>query len=238
MRILLVALSISFLTLSSSAQDLDKILDAHFKASAQEKMQKVETIITSGKNIYSLAGIESTFIMYQTRPNKLRIEGEFQGSKVIQTYNGQVGWMYAPAMGIAEPKEMKGQELESILSQSEFENPLWNYEEKGSSLELVGTSDDGSADHVRLTTKDGNELNMFVDRKSHLITSIKSLQVMGGSETEIEVSLMDYKTVKGIPLAQKYITKMSGEVVTTIDIENVEYNKKIDPALFEKPTVE
>lgn len=238
MRILLVALSISFLTLSSFAQDLDKILDAHFKASAQEKMQKVETIITSGKNIYSLAGIESTFIMYQTRPNKLRIEGEFQGSKVIQTYNGQVGWMYAPAMGITEPKEMNGQELESILSQSEFENPLWNYEEKGSSLELVGTPDDGSVDHLRLTTKDGDELNMFVDRKSHLITSIKSLQTMGGSETEIEVSLEDYKTVKGIPVAQKYITKMSGEVVTTIDIENVEYNKEIDPALFEKPTVE
>ena len=238
MRILLVALSISFLTLSSSAQDLDKILDAHFKASAQEKMQKVETIITSGKNIYSLAGIESTFIMYQTRPNKLRIEGEFQGSKVIQTYNGQVGWMYAPAMGIAEPKEMNGQELESILSQSEFENPLWNYEEKGSSLELVGTPDDGSVDHLRLTTKDGDELNLFVDRKSHLITSIKSSQIMGGSETEIEVSLEEYKTVKGIPVAQKYITKMSGEVVTTIDIENVEYNKEIDPALFEKPTVE
>jgi outer membrane lipoprotein-sorting protein len=217
---------------------LDKILEAHYKASAQEKMQKVETIITSGKNIYSMAGIESTFIMYQIRPNKLRIESEFQGSKVIQTYNGQAGWMYAPAMGIAEPKEMKGQELESILSQSEFENPLWNYEEKGSSLELVGASEEGSADHLRLTTKNGNELNMFIDRKSHLITSIRSLQVMGGSETEIEVNLKDYKTVKGIPYAQSIETKMSGEVVTTIEIEKIEYNKKIDPALFEKPATE
>lgn len=238
MRTLLIVLSICFLDFSSSAQDLDEILDAHFKASAQEKMLKVETIITTGKNIYSMAGIESTFIMYQTRPNKLRIEGEFQGSKVIQTYNGQVGWMYAPALGIAEPKEMKGQELEAILSQSEFENPLWNYKDKGSSVELAGTSDDGAAYHLRLTTKNGDILNMYVDMESHLITSVKSMQVMGGSKTEIEVNLKDYKTVKGIPVARNIVTKMDGEVVTTIEIEKVEYNKKIDPVLFEKPSVE
>ncbi len=238
MRSLLLTLSIILLSITSSAQDLEEILVAHYKAAAQEKMQKIETIITSGKDIYTMAGIESSFTMYQERPNKIRIQGEFQGSEVIQTYDGQTGWMYAPAMGIPEPKEIKGEELKTILNQAEFENPLWNYEEKGHELEQIGTSDDGSADHLKLTTTNGNELNFFIDKKSHLITSIKSSQIMGGSETEIEVVLKDYKNVKGIPVAQHVVTKMNGEVVTTIDIEKVEYNKKIDPALFEKPTIE
>ncbi len=238
MRTLLIALKILSLSLLSYAQDLDRILDAHFKAAAQEKMEKVETIITSGKNVYTMAGIESSFKMYQGRPNNIRVQGEFQGSKVIQTFNGQTGWMYAPAMGIPEPKEMKDEEIEPILNQSEFENPLWNYKEKGETLDLMGSSEDGSADHLKLTTKDGNELNFYIDKKSHLIRSIKSIQVIGGSETEIEVVLKDYKNVKGIPVAQYVVTKMNGEVVTTIEIEKVEFNKKIDPALFEKPIVE
>ncbi|MEN8228521.1 MAG: hypothetical protein ABFS38_10235 [Bacteroidota bacterium] len=238
MRSLLVTLSVVLVSVASSAQELEKILDSHYKASSQEKMQKMRTIITSGKNIYSMAGFESSFTMYQARPNKIRIQGEFQGSELIQTYNGQTGWIYAPAMGIAEPREIKGEELEAILNQTEFENPLWNYEEKGNELEHIGTSDDGSADHLKLNTKDGDELNFFINKKSHLITSIKSSQVMGGSETEIEIILKDYKNVKGIPVAQYIVTKMNGEVATTIDIEKVEYNKKIDPALFEKPTIE
>ncbi len=214
------------------------ILEAHYEAAAQEKMQKVETIITTGKNVYSMAGFESTFTMYQQRPNKIRIQGDFNGSKVIQTYNGQNGWMYAPAMGIPQPKEMKGEELESILSQTEFENPLWNYIEKGNKLELIGQSEDGSADHLRMNTSDGDKLDFFISRSSHLITSIRSKQVMGGAETEIEVVLQDYKNVKGIPMAQRVVTKMNGEVVTTIQIEKVEFNKQIESNLFEKPVAD
>ena len=118
MRILFIAFSLLSLTLiTTNAQDLKTILDAHYKAAAQEKMEKIETITTKGKNMYSMAGLESGFSMYQARPNKLRIEAEVQGTQVIQTFNGETGWMYAPAMGISEPKELSGQELETILNQ-------------------------------------------------------------------------------------------------------------------------
>lgn len=239
MRTLLISISILILTvLSATTQDLEKILQAHYKAAAQEKMRKVETIITTGKNIYSMAGIESSFTVFQSRPNKIRIQGYFQGSEVIQTYNGKTGWMYAPMMGIPEPQEMKGEELETVLNQSEFESPLWNYEEKGNTLELIGESSDGKADQVKLTTIHGDIRHLFIDRNSHLITSLRTYQVMGGSETEIEVIHSDYKGVKSIPVAHHLITKMNGQVVTTIQIEKVEFNKKIDPTLFEKPETE
>jgi len=239
MRILFIAFSLLSLTLiTTNAQDLKTILDAHYKAAAQEKMEKIETIITKGKNMYSMAGLESGFSMYQARPNKLRIEAEVQGTQVIQTFNGETGWMYAPAMGISEPKELSGQELETILNQGEFENPLWNYEEKGNTLELTGTSEDGSEDHLKLTTNKGDVLNFFINKESHLITTIRSLQVMGASEQEIEINLKDYKKLKGIPVSRYIVTKIGGEIVYTVTIEDLEYNKEIDPALFEKPVLE
>ncbi|MEN8201299.1 MAG: hypothetical protein ABFS28_01805 [Bacteroidota bacterium] len=222
----------------ASAQSLESVLQAHYKAASQEKMEKIETIITRGKNTYSTAGIESGFTMYQSRPNKLRIEADVQGTKLIQTYNGEKGWMYAPAMGITQPKEITGQELETLLGQAEFENPLWNYEEKGNTLELVGTSADGSADQLKLTRESGDILNFFISKDSHLITAITSTQLMGGSEQDIEINMKDYKNVKGIPVARYLLTKIGGEIVYTITLEKVEYNQDVDTLLFEKPVIE
>ena len=239
MRKLILPLILLFASFSlAQGQDLESILEAHYKAASMEKMQKIETIISTGKNMYSMAGIESGFTMYQARPNKLRIEAEVQGSKLIQTYNGEKGWMYAPAMGISQAKELSEQELETILNQAEFENPLWTYAEKGNTIELLGASEDGSADHLKLTNEKGDILNFNISKESHLISSIKSKQLMGGSEQEIEIIMKDYKNVKGIPVSHFISTKLGGQVVYTITFEKVEYNQDIDPELFEKPVVE
>ena len=239
MRKIILPLFLLIASLSGAqAQNLESILEAHYKAASMEKMQKIETISTTGKNMYSMAGIESSFTMYQARPNKLRIEAEVQGSNLIQTYNGEKGWMYAPAMGISQPKELSEQELETILNQAEFENPLWNYEEKGNTIEVIGSSEDGSEDHLKLTNEKGNVLNFFISKDTHLITTIKSTQLMGGSDQEIEIYMKDYKNVKGIPVSHYLSTKLGGQVVYTITIEKVEYNQDLDPALFDKPVAD
>ena len=236
-RLTLFTLLVLFCT-SLLSQDIESILKEHYKASSAEKMAKVETIIVSGTNNLAMAGIESTFTAYQARPNLVRAEGEFQGSKVIQTYNGEQGWIYAPMMGIPEPKEMSGDELNALLSQAEFENALWNYQEKGHTVELVATQEEENVHQLKLTTSNGDVQDYMIDRKSYLINAIHTTQVMGGSENEIEILLSGYKNVKGIPVAHKVVTKMNGQVVTTLLIDKVEYNKKIDPSLFDKPSVE
>ncbi len=239
MRKIILPLFLLIASISGAqAQNLESILEAHYKAASMEKMQKIETIFTTGKNMYSMAGIESSFTMYQARPNKLRIEAEVQGSKLIQTYNGEKGWMYAPAMGISQPKELSEQELETILNQAEFENPLWNYEEKGNTIEVIGSSEDGLEDHLKLTNEKGDVLNFFISKDTHLITTIKSTQLMGGSDQEIEIYMKDYKNVKGIPVSHYLSTKLGGQVVYTITIEKVEYNQDLDSALFDKPVTE
>jgi outer membrane lipoprotein-sorting protein len=239
MRKLILPFSLLMATFTvGHAQNLESILEDHYKAASMEKMQKIETIFTTGKNMYSMAGIESGFTMYQARPNKLRIEADVQGNRLIQTYNGEKGWMYAPAMGISQAKELSEQELETILNQAEFENSLWDYEEKGNDIEVIGTSEDGLDDHLKLTNEKGDVLNFFISKDTHLITTIKSTQLMGGSDQEIEINMKDYKNVKGIPVSHYISTKLGGQVVYTITLEKVEYNQDLDPALFEKPEVE
>lgn len=235
--ILTTALAVFAIT-SVSAQNLDKVLNDYYKASAQEKMTKIKTIRTSGKNVYAAMGMETGFTLYQSRPGKLRVEADFQGSKIIQTYNGTTGWMYAPAMGINVPQELGSDELKAILTQAEFESPLWKYKEKGHQAELGGESEDGKAHQVKLTMKNGDVMTFLISKETKLLSGMTSNQVVQGNETEIQVKMKDYKTVKGIPVAHYMATSMAGQMVSTITIESIEYNKELDSALFEKPVVE
>lgn len=239
MRKLFISTSILAVSLCSlSAQNLDNILKDHYKASAQEKMMKVNSITTSGINTYAAMGMETGFTLYQSRPNKLRVEADFQGSKIIQTFNGTTGWTYAPVMGINEPQEMGAEELKTILSQAEFQSPLWDYKTKGKTLELLGETDDGSAHKIKVTSENGDELTICINKKTSLIAKIISVQSVQGQEAEVEVEMKDYKDVKGIPTPHYIATKMGGQVANTIKMTSIEFDKKLDNSLFEKPVIE
>jgi len=237
MRRITVFLAIAAFAISSvSAQDLDKILNDHYKASGQDKMSKVTSVTIKG-NI-SAMGMQMGLTLYQSRPGKLRVEADFAGSKLIQTYNGTTGWTYAPAMGIAQPQQLGADELKSIMKQAEMDSPLWNYKAKGDKVELLGTSDDGSAYKIKVTAPEGDQMTIFINKETSLISKMVSTQNANGMDMEIETEVKDYKDVKGIPVAHYMSSKMGGQVVSTITFESVEYDQKLDASLFEKPVVE
>ena len=236
MRRLTISLAIAAIAVSLSAQDLDKILNDHFKASAQDKMSQITSTSIKGKVV--AMGMESGVTLYQSRPSKLRVEADLMGSKMIQTYNGTTGWLYAPGMGIAQPQEMGADDLKSIMTQAEMDSPLWDYKAKGKNAELAGMTEDGSAYKIKLTDANGDVMTICVSKETSLLSKIMVTQNVNGMDTELETELKDYKDVKGIPTAHYMSTKMSGQVVTTISFESVEYNVKLDPSLFEKPVVE
>jgi outer membrane lipoprotein-sorting protein len=236
MRRLILSIAIGAFAISLHAQDLNKILDDHYKASGQDKLSEITSISIQG-NLVAM-GMESGITIYQARPNKLRIEASLMGSKMIQTFNGTTGWTYAPGMGVTEPLEMGTEELKGILNQANMDSPLWDYEAKGNKVELLGSSADGSAWKLKLTSADLGEITIFISKETSLISKINTVQNAQGMEMEIETELKDYKAVKGIPTAHYIGSKMGGQPVSTITFESIEYDKKLDPALFEKPAVQ
>jgi outer membrane lipoprotein-sorting protein len=237
MRRITVFLAIAVIAISSvSAQDLSKILNDHYKASAQDKMSKITSATIKG-NI-SAMGMEMGLTLYQARPGKLRVEADLAGSKVIQTYNGTTGWTYAPAMGILQPQQLGAEELKSIVKQADMDSPLWDYKAKGNKVELLGSSDDGSAYKIKVTAAEGDQMTIFINKETSLISKMVSTQFANGMDMEIETEVKDYKNVKGIPVAHYLATKMGGQVVSTITFESVEYDQNLDASLFEKPVIE
>jgi len=237
MRRLTISLIFAVFAITSmSAQDLDKILNDHFKASAQEKMSNSTSTTMKGKVV--AMGMETEITLYQARPSNFRMEMTIMGSPMITTYNGTTGWTYAPAMGVTEPKEMGTDEVKAVLDQANMDSPLWNYKEKGNNLELLGTSEDGSAYKIKLTKAEGDEMVILISKETSLLSKLITHQSVNGMDTEIEMEMKDYKTIKGVPVAHYMGSKMSGQLFSTITFESIEFNKALDSALFGKPVVE
>jgi len=110
MRRLTISFTIAIFAITAlSAQDLDKILNDHYKASAQEKMSNITSTTMKGKVV--AMGMETEITILQARPSNFRMEMTLMGSKMITTYNGTTAWTYAPAMGVTEPREMGTEEV-------------------------------------------------------------------------------------------------------------------------------
>lgn len=231
-----ISLIVAFVAISiSSAQDLDNILDKHFETIGQKKLLKVKTVQATGKAV--MMGMDSPFKMVSKRPNKILVTVEFQGAKIIQAYDGETAWMINPMMGSAEPMDVTGPEADGLIESGDLDGQLWNYKEKGHTLELEGTEEvDGDEAYVlKLTKKNGNIDYYYMETESYLILKIKSKTIMNGSETEAEALLSNYQEVNGYVMAFTIEQKYGGQTAMTIMMDEVETNVEVDDSIFSKP---
>lgn len=220
------------------AQDmsLDKILDAHFKAVGQKNVLKKNSMIMTGKIVQM--GNEIPFRIIQKRPAMFYLEAEVQGSKMKQGYDGQNGWMIAPWTGSMEPVDLSGQDLRNLKEQADMDGYLWKWKERGFKLELSGKEDvQGSqAYHLKLTNDAGDVSDYWIDASKFLIVKTKRMMSMQGQEMAQESLMSDYSDMNGIMLPHSIENRMNGQTMSTIMVEDIKLDEKIDDSTFVKPT--
>ncbi len=217
------------------AQSLDDILKEHFSAIGQDSIIKVNTQKLTGKMIQG--GIEIPFIQMAKRPDKIRVEGTFQGLTFIQTYNGKEGWSLNPFAGVTDPQPMSEDDLKGMHYQADMDGMLWNWNEKGYTVTFDGKDDmEGtSCFKIKLDTKEGDLFTYYIDADSYLMLRSNSKMKRMGNEMESDTYYSNYMMVGGIAVPGKIETKMKDQLMGTLVIENVELNTELDDTLFEKP---
>jgi len=220
---------------SIMSQSLDDILKEHFSAIGQDNILKVNTQKLTGKMIQG--GIEIPFILMSKRPDKIRIEGTFQGLTFIQNYNGKEGWNLNPFAGVTDPQPMSEEDLKEIHYQADMDGMLWNWNEKGYTVTFDGKDDmEGTSCYkIKVDTKAGDSFTYYIDADSYLILRSNSKMQRLGNEIESDTYNSNYNMVEGIAVPGKIETKMKDQVMGTLVIENVEFNTELDDTLFEKP---
>ena len=230
-------LTILFLIAGNSlmSQSLDDILKEHFSAIGQDNIIKVNTQKLTGKMLQG--GIEIPFTMMTKRPEKIRVEGTFQGLTFIQNYNGKEGWNLNPFAGVTDPQPMSEEDLKEMHYQADMDGMLWHWNEKGYTVTFDGKDDmEGTTClKLKLDTKEGDSFTYYIDADSYLILRSNSKIKRLGNEIESDTYSSNYKMVGGIAVPGKIETKMKDQLMGTLVIENVELDTELDDTLFEKP---
>ena len=235
-KTIITIISLAIFTVGSAyAQDLQKILDKYLKTIGQEKILKVETIVSTGKTLQM--GMEMPYKTMTKRPNKAYMEVDIPGVQMVMGFDGKNGWAIQPWTGSADPIDLVGPELRPVKEISDMDGGLWNYEEKGHQLELEGTEDlEGIKVYVlKLTKKDGDIFHYYLDSEKYLILKMKYRLVVNAQETEMVALMSNFQDVDGYIMPFTTEQRFDGQSGMTITFDEVRFNVDIDDSIFVKP---
>lgn len=234
---LLLTVVILALSIPGQAQSLDDIIKNHFAAIGQDNLLKVNSQKLTGKMVQG--GIEIPFIQMAKRPDKVRVEGTFQGLTFIQTFDGKDGWSLNPFAGVTDPQPMTEDDLKGMHYQADMDGMLWNWKEKGYTVTFDGKEDmEGTSCYkIKLVTNLEDTFTYYIDSDSYLMLRSNSKMKMMGNEVESDTYFSNYSMTEGMAVPGKIETRVNGQTMGSLVVEKVELNPELSDALFGKPGV-
>lgn len=217
---------------------LDEILDQNIEArGGYEAWKSIDSAHMTGRMLMG-GGIEAPFRLWFKRPDKVRMEFDVQGMTGVQAFDGETGWYVMPFMGKTEPEAMADDQLKDIKEMADFDGILVDWEEKGHSVELVGTEDVEGTPTYRLdvTKANGDENTIFLDQEYFLEIKTTAKTERQGNEVIVHTTIGDYKEVGDVIMPHSMEMQFEGLPMTQqLTIENVELNADVDDARFDMP---
>lgn len=216
-----------------STPTADEIVSKYVAAiGGKEVISQVKTISTEGT--MEAMGNEAPITMVLVDGVGMKSETDFNGQKIINCYSNKGSWMVNPMASASDPTPVPDEQAKTSLANIYVGGALYDYAAKGSKIELLGKN--GDAYKVKLTTKDNADLTYLIDSTTFLIKTITIKAEIQGQQTDVTNSASDYrKTEVGLMLPYTMTIDYGGQFSLTINVKKVEFNKTIDPAVFEMP---
>lgn len=221
--------------LASSRQLLAEALQAK---GGKAKLATIKSLRMTAKGTTKLQGqtlpveIERVFVV----PDKMRIDATLANQfRVIVGVDGRSGWQQAPTQsGGTQVADFQGAEVMQAQFEAWREPELLLVKATDAAAKIKPAKDetiDGKPHAaVRVASPYGPEVTLFIDKKTKLVSRI-TFEDGGVVQTE---EFSDYKDVGGIKVAHKRSSTGQGRT-TQLEITKVEWNPKVDPAIFNKP---
>ncbi|MEO9965078.1 MAG: hypothetical protein ABJF11_04770 [Reichenbachiella sp.] len=220
---------------AAQAQNLDKILKAHFEAIGQEQIISLRSIFLEVREVDGFGGGRKYQITKKS-PNKIRIEGEWQGQKYIHAFDGKQAWTIAPWTGVHSAQLMTQREKDLILMQAGIGSPLYDYPGLNNQLELIGTEVIQGDHHyiIRSIMPSGFFVDYLVDKKDYKIHLARIYKEENTSEVEKEVIFKNYKNLGAFSVPFGYENR-EGRSGSDVIIDDIVFGQGAPASLFEKP---
>ena len=220
------------------AQTADDLIARNIKArGGLERIKAIKTIRVTGK-IKGFGGRVMGMGEEKARPDLVRVTTIMQGMTAIDAYDGITGWQVEPFGGRKDPQLMGEDTLRDLLLDADFDGPLVDYKEKGSTVEFLGHDvvDGDDALRLEVTLKNGDIIYDYLDPDTYIEIRREIQQFIRGSVRERVESFGSYKPVAGVMFPFAIATgSRNNPDAQNITVQKIEVNAPIDPTDFALP---
>jgi hypothetical protein len=235
---LIVLIAVPCFAILSHSQTADELIAKNLQArGGMEKMKAIKNIRMTGR-FEGGGGFTASIGQENARPNLVRETFSLQGMTAIQAYDGTTGWQVQPFGGKKDPELMGEDDLRDVLLDADFDGPLVDYKEKGSTVEYLGHDivDGDDALRLKVTLRNGDIIYDYLDPDSFIEIRREVQQFIRGSQRDKVFGLGSYKPVAGVmyPFSISQGPKDHPDA-QTITVQKMEANVKMDPADFMLP---
>lgn len=230
----------SVFVLMLHAQTVDEVINNYMNAiGGKEKLLSIKSVHTVG--IANMNGNEITTETWKVQDKLYRSETNFGMGSFAMLVTGDKGWMKSPR-GSGNFDPMPDEQVKAMQSMMDCSNPMVDYAAKGNKAELIGKEDVEGTEcfKVKVTMKNSNEVNYFIDPKTwFLIRETSKGGGFGGrggggggrgqGDGEMKTDYSNYqKTDDGYMFAMTVSRGFGG----ALNFEKIEVNKPVDEKLY------
>jgi hypothetical protein len=235
---LTVLIAVCLLSIFSFSQTADDLVEKNIEARGGiDKIRAIKTLRMTGK-FDGGGGFVARVGQENERPNLIRETFSLQGMTQVQAYDGTTGWQIQPFNGKKDPELMGEDDVRDLLLDADFDGPLVDYKEKGSTVEYLGHDvvDGDDALRLKVTLKNGDIIYDYLDPDTDIEIRKDVQQFIRGAVRERVVGLGSYKPVNGVmyPFSITQGPKNHPDD-QTISVQKIDANVTIDPADFALP---
>ncbi|MFN2634748.1 MAG: sialidase [Thermoanaerobaculia bacterium] len=243
MRLLSALLAAVFLSASGSARalTLDEVLAKNLEArGGGSRLQAMRSLRLTGKAVlgFGETQIEAGWGQIQKRPGMIRTEVTLQGLTAVDAWDGKESWSLDPFQGRRDAQRNSADEGKEMAQDADIDGPLVGWREKGHRVDYLGMEDvDGTPAHkLRVTLKDGDVKEVFLDPDYFLEIRVISTVHIRGAEKVTESDFGSYEQVEGVWVPFSVETGRKGAPRSSrITIDHAGANVDVDDALFRYP---
>lgn len=225
---LLLFAAAAFTGMQVKAQTVDEIVNKYIEAmGGKEKLAALKTIKMEA-SVNTPAG-EIPITITKSHMIGTRTDFEYNGTGYYQVANAKKGQMLNP--GSTDPVDMDADTYKYYETQMDIQGALFNYKEKGHTVELLGTEkvEKAEAYKLKVTYKNGVVANYYIDKTTNRIIKTSGKQQMRGEEMDVETVLSDYKqNADGYWFPYTATSSINGPIT----FSKIETNIQVDEKIF------
>ena len=222
-----------------------------FAADQLREITRMHTAVLGGKPaIDALASVRVSGVLFlpqkklkftltAARPNQLRLEGESEGHKFVQAYDGEEPpWQLDNNDWPRRSKLVSEPSASRLMADAEYDGPILSGKDRGFTVNHMGELDrDGRKFiHLRVTWRRLETFSLLLDPETYLIIYRLDSRSKYADQTEETVTFYDdYRPVDNVLMPHDIITAVDGKITERMRVERVEANPPLGAEVFARP---